>query len=42
MYMKNVEETLQAHGKKNLKVDLGKCEQMYRAPFLYFLGPPIH
>ncbi len=26
--------------KRNLKVDLGKCVQMYRAPFLYLAGPP--
>ncbi len=34
--------------KRNLKVDLGKCVQMYRAPFLYLpgapnsLNPPLH
>ncbi len=26
--------------KRNLKVDLGKCVQMYRAPFLYLPGAP--
>ncbi len=28
--------------KRNRKVDLGKCGQMYRAPFLYLPGTPIH
>ncbi len=28
--------------KRNLKVDLGKCLQMYRAPFLYLPEAPIH
>ncbi len=26
--------------KMNLKVDLGKCVQMYRVPFLYLPGAP--
>ncbi len=44
MYMKNVEtfDTTMGHHcasasittKRNLKIDLGKCVQMYRAPFL--------
>ncbi len=58
MYMKNVEtlDTLwgtivqqqASRQKRNLKVDLGKCVQMYRAPFLYLpgapnsLNPPLH
>ncbi len=50
MYMKNVETLDSTMGhhcaaasittKKNLKVDLGKCVQMYRAPFLYLPGAP--
>ncbi len=28
--------------KRNLKVALGKCVQMYRAQFIYLPGPPIH
>ncbi len=50
LYMKNV-ETLEANmghhwaaasitKKRNLKVDLGKCEHMYRAPLLYLPGAP--
>ncbi len=53
MHMKNVETLVTIMGphcaaaatimaKRNLKVDLGKCVQMYMAPFLYLLGPPIH
>ncbi len=45
MYMKNVEtlDSVQQQAsrqKRNLKVDLGKCVQMYRAPFLYLPGAP--
>ncbi len=50
MYMKNVETldtTMEHHcaaasitTKRNLKVDLGKWVQMYRAPFLYLPGAP--
>ncbi len=50
MYMKNVEtlDTTMGHHcaaasittKRNPKVDLGKCVQMYRAPFLYLPGAP--
>ncbi len=58
MYMKQLEtlDTTMGHHwaaasittKRNLKVDLGKCVQMYRAPFLYLpgahnlLNPPLH
>ncbi len=58
MYMKNVEtlDTAMGHHyaaassttkKRNLKVDLDKCVQMYRPPFLYLpgahnsLNPPL-
>ncbi len=30
-----------SHQNRNLKVDLGKCMQMYRAPFLFLPGAPI-
>ncbi len=50
MYMKNVETLDSTMGhhcaaasittKRNLKVNLGKCVQMYRAPFLYLSGAP--
>ncbi len=49
MHMKNVEtlDTTMGHQqaswqKRNLKVDLGKCVQMYRAHSYICLGPPIH
>ncbi len=58
MYMKNVETLDSTMGhhcaeasittKRNLKVDLGKYVQMYRASFLYLpgapnsLNPPLH
>ncbi len=50
MYMKNVETLDSTTGdhytaasittKRNLKVDLGKCVQIYRAPFLHLPGDP--
>ncbi len=50
MYMKDVETLDSTMGhycaaesittKMNLKVDLGRCVQMYRAPFLYTPGAP--
>ncbi len=52
MYMKNVEtlDTTIGHHcaaastttKSNLKVDLGKYVQMYKAHSYICLGPPIH
>ncbi len=46
MYMKNVEtwgtivQQQASRQKRNLKVDLGKCVQMYRAPLIYLPGAP--
>ncbi len=53
MYMKNVEtlDTTMGHHcaaastttkKRNLKVDVGKCVQMYMAHSYICLEPPIH